>query len=228
MRSTVRRPSPPRQPSAPRRHDTSSPFSPRGGADLSLHYLSKLKILVIRDVERDDIESIAKTLGCKPVAHIDSFTADKLGSADLVEEVSVGGSTKVTKITGVKYPGQTVSLLVRGSNRLVLDETDRSLHDALCVVRSLIRKRFLIAGGGAPEIEVARQLTDWSKTLTGMHAVCVRAFAEVRPGKWRGRGGGFRHRARISFDPRPSILAGHGDRPLHPGGERGHESHRHR
>jgi len=134
---------------------------------------------VVRDVERDDIEFVSKTLGCLPIAHVDSFTADKLGSADLVEEVSVGGGTKVTKMTGVKYPGRTISLLVRGSNRLVLDETDRSLHDALCVVRSLVKKKFMIAGGGAPETEIALQLSSWSKTLSGMHAVCVRAFAEA-------------------------------------------------
>lgn len=147
--------------------------------DLSLGFLAKRKILVVRDVERDDIEFVSKTLGCLPIAHVDSFTADKLGSADLVEEVSVGGGTKVTKMTGVKYPGRTISLLVRGSNRLVLDETDRSLHDALCVVRSLVKKKFMIAGGGAPETEIALQLSSWSKTLSGMHAVCVRAFAEA-------------------------------------------------
>lgn len=147
--------------------------------DISLMYLGKMKILVVRDVERDDIEFIAKTLGCLPVAHADSLTADKLGRADLVEEVDLGGGSKVTKITGVAHPGQTASLLVRGSNRLVLDETERSLHDALCVVRSIVKKRRLIAGGGAPEIEVALQLAAWSKTLTGMHAVCVRAFAEA-------------------------------------------------
>lgn len=56
----------------------------------------------------------------------------------------------------------------------MLDETDRSLHDALCVVRSLVKKRYLIAGGGAPEIECSLQLANWAKTLTGMHAVCVR------------------------------------------------------
>jgi T-complex protein 1 subunit delta len=147
--------------------------------DLSLHFLAKMKILVVRDVARDDIEFISKTLGCLPVADVNSFDASKLGSADLVEEISVGQDQKVVKVTGVPHVGQTCTLLVRGSNKLLLDETDRSLHDALCVVRSLDKKRFLIAGGGAPEIEIALQLGAWAKTLTGMHAVCVRAFADA-------------------------------------------------
>lgn len=147
--------------------------------DFSLSFLAKLKIMVVRDVERDDIEFIAKTVGCLPVAHIDHFTADKLGTAELVEEVNVGGGHKVVKVTGVPNPGRTVSMLVRGSNKLVLDETDRSLHDALCVVRSIVKKRHLIAGGGAPETEVALQLSRWAKTLPGAQAVCVKAFADA-------------------------------------------------
>lgn len=58
-------------------------------------------------------------MGCRPVAHIDSFTADKLGRADLVEEVDIEGK-KITKITGVANPGKTITLLLRGSNRLVI------------------------------------------------------------------------------------------------------------
>src|ERR1051325_4426918 len=54
--------------------------------DLALHFLAKLKIMVVKDIERDEIEFIAKSLGCKPVADIESFTDDKLGYADLVEE----------------------------------------------------------------------------------------------------------------------------------------------
>jgi T-complex protein 1 subunit delta len=148
-------------------------------ADLSLHFLAKMKILVVKDIERDEVEFVCKTLGCQPVAHVDSLSPDKLGSAGLVEEVSVGGGSKVIKITGVANPGRTVSLLVRGSNRLVLDETDRSIHDALCVVRSLVKRKFLIAGGGAPETQLSVKLGSWSKTLTGMHAVCVKAFADA-------------------------------------------------
>ncbi|GAB4861002.1 T-complex protein 1 subunit delta [Ancistrocladus abbreviatus] len=146
-------------------------------ADLSLHYLAKAKILVIKDVERDDIEFITKTLNCLPIANIEHFRAEKLGQADLVEEVSIGES-KIVKITGIKNMGRTATILVRGSNQLVLDEAERSLHDALCVVRCLVNKRFLIAGGGAPEIELSRQLGACAKILHGMESYCVRAFAE--------------------------------------------------
>ncbi|KHN11888.1 T-complex protein 1 subunit delta [Glycine soja] len=146
--------------------------------DLSLHYLAKAKILVIKDVERDEIEFITKTLNCLPIANIEHFRTEKLGYADLVEEVSLGDG-KIVKITGIKEMGKTSTVLVRGSNQLLLDEAERSLHDALCVVRCLVAKRFLIAGGGAPEIELSRQLGAWAKVLHGMEGYCVRAFAEA-------------------------------------------------
>ena len=85
--------------------------------ELSLHFLSKLKIMVISDIERDEIDFISR-VGCRPIAHIDSFTADKLGSAELVEEIDIEGK-KITKITGVANPSNTITLLLRGSNRLV-------------------------------------------------------------------------------------------------------------
>jgi len=83
------------------------------------------------------------------------------------------------KITGVATDVKTVSILVRGSNKLVLDEAERSIHDALCVVRSLVKKRFLIAGGAAPEIELALQLGRWAKTLSGVENFCISAYAEA-------------------------------------------------
>eukprot|EP01102_Stenamoeba_stenopodia_P001855 TRINITY_DN1167_c0_g1_i1.p1 TRINITY_DN1167_c0_g1~~TRINITY_DN1167_c0_g1_i1.p1 ORF type:complete len:534 (-),score=128.96 TRINITY_DN1167_c0_g1_i1:175-1776(-) len=146
--------------------------------DLSLHFLAKMKILVVRDIERDEIEFISKTLGCQPAASIEGFTAEKLGSAKQVEEISTSDG-KVVKVTGVANPGKTVTILCRGSNKLVLDECERSVHDALCVMRSLVKKKFLIAGGGAPEIEVSLQLGAYAKTLAGVESYCTRAYAEA-------------------------------------------------
>ena len=75
--------------------------------------------------------------------------------------------------------GKTLTVLLRGSNKLLLNESARSFHDALCVVRSLVKERFLITGGGAPEMELALQLERWSRTLTGVEARCVQAYAEA-------------------------------------------------
>lgn len=146
--------------------------------DLSLHFLAKMKILVVKDIERDDVEFITKTLGCVPIASIESFVPEKLGKADMVEEIG-SAESKLVKITGIPNTGKTVSVIVHGSNKLVLDEADRSLHDALCVIRSLVKKRSLIAGGGAPEIEIAMHLSNHAKTLKGVESYCVRSYAEA-------------------------------------------------
>ena len=154
--------------------------------DMSLNFLQRLKIMAIKDIERDEVEFICKSTGCKPIANIDSFTEDKMGTADLIEEVSSSGARYV-KITGIQLPKQlqgapnssTVSIVARGANLLVLDEAERSLHDALCVIRCLVKKRAMIVGGGAPEIEISNQLATMSNSLTGTEAICWKAFADA-------------------------------------------------
>jgi T-complex protein 1 subunit delta len=148
--------------------------------DLALHFLAKFGIMCVTDIERNDVDFISRTLNLQPIAHIDHFQVEKMGECKLAEEVTIAGSThRVTEFTGIKNQGKTVTVLMRGTNKLVIDEADRSLHDALCVVRSLVKKRYLIAGGGAPEAECALRLTEWAKTLTGVKSYCVRAFAEA-------------------------------------------------
>merc|ERR1719353_2435181 len=116
--------------------------------DLSLHFLGKMDIMVITDIELNDVEFIARTTGVQPISHIDMFTPEKLGSAELVEETSMPGATdKVVKATGVANPGRTSTILMRGVN-----------------------KRVLISGGGSVETEVALKLGAWAKTQTGMKA----------------------------------------------------------
>jgi len=147
-------------------------------SDLALHFLDKAKIMVIQDVERDEIEFTCKTLNCKPIASLDHFTPEMLGTADLVDEMACG-SSKVIRVSGIQGMGRTVSLMVRGSNKLVLDEAERSIHDALCVLRCLVKKRAVIAGGGAPEMELSLRLSEYSNSLPGMEQYCFRAFAEA-------------------------------------------------
>merc|ERR1712002_1226384 len=147
-------------------------------SDLALHFLQKMKILVIKDIEREEIEFLTKSLGCRPVASLDHFTAESLGAAECVQELD-SSSGKYVKITGIENAGKTVSIVVKGSNKLVLEEAERSIHDALCVIRCLVKKRALLAGGGAAEIEMSIRLNEYSQGLTGVDAYCFRAFAEA-------------------------------------------------
>lgn len=149
-------------------------------SDMALHFLSKLKIMVIKDIERDQIEFVSKTLGCTPAASLDHFKAEVLGGAKCVERVAMG-EKKVTKVTGVsgKAKGKTASIILRGSNSLLLEEADRSLHDALCVLRCLVQKPMLVNGGGAPEIEVAEALMKLAKTMGDVESYGVKAFARA-------------------------------------------------
>lgn len=148
-------------------------------SDLALHFLAKKKIMVVKDIDRNDIDFISKTIGATPVAHIDQFKAEKLGQAGLVEEVSAGGAAKIVKVTGCPNQGKTVSILLRGSNQLVLDEADRSLHDALCVVRALVKKRSLVYGGACVEMEVAHQLQKYSREIFGNNSYVCKAYGEA-------------------------------------------------
>lgn len=148
--------------------------------DLALHFLSKLGIMVIKDIERDEIEFLSKSLGCKPISDVELFTEDRLGSADVVEEIESDGS-KIVTITGVRTANSkpTVSVIVRGANNMVLDETERSLHDALCVIRCLVKERALIAGGGAPEIEVSCTLMKEARAMEGVESFVWQEYAQA-------------------------------------------------
>jgi T-complex protein 1 subunit delta len=159
--------------------------------ELSLHFLAKMDVLVVTDIERTDVDFICRTLGCTPVAQGEQMTADKLGTAELVTDIFMeGGSNKVVKFTGcggasiATTEGKigidnrpTMTVLLRGSNEYVLSEASRSLHDAQCVVRSLVQQRALTPGGGACETYVAYKLNQYAVSLQGKDAYCFKAFA---------------------------------------------------
>merc|ERR1711997_197304 len=148
-------------------------------SDLAKHFLNKVKIMVVSDIERDEVEFISKTIGARPIASLDHFHESNLAKVDLIEEVAVG-SSKVVRFTGLPMQkAPTVSILLRASNNLVLSETERSVHDALCVVRSLFKKQALIPGAGAPETEVAVRLAQKARETDGVEAYCYQAYAEA-------------------------------------------------
>jgi T-complex protein 1 subunit delta len=147
-------------------------------SDSALTLLQKKGILVVKDIERTDVDFICRTVGCKPIASIEGLSADKLGYAGLVEEQQTPGGA-IVRITGLKNVSKTVSVLLRGSNELMIGEAERSLHDALCVIRSLVYDRFLLPGGGAAELELAVRLAEKADEIGGEIGHCVRTFAEA-------------------------------------------------
>ncbi|XP_037298451.1 T-complex protein 1 subunit delta isoform X2 [Manduca sexta] len=147
-------------------------------SDLAVHFLDKIKCMVIKDIEREDIEFVCKTLGCRPIASLDHFTAENLVNVDLVEEVNESGG-KYVKLTGIPGGGRTVSVVVRGSSGAVVAEAARSLHDALCAVRCVARRPALVAGGGAPEAAAAAALARASIAAPGADHYCLRAYADA-------------------------------------------------
>lgn len=146
-------------------------------SDFAIQILAQMNIMLIRDVDRDEFPFIADALGCIPIIDIETFSSDKLGIVKQVNEKNYN-SQKVIIFKGIRNQNtKSATILVRSSNKHLLEETERSLHDALCVMRSIIRRRFLVTGGGAMEIEVSLSLKQFAKTLTGINSYCFNAFA---------------------------------------------------
>ncbi|MEM4734018.1 MAG: thermosome subunit beta, partial [Candidatus Bathyarchaeia archaeon] len=131
-------------------------FCEKGIDDLALHFLAKKNILAVKSVSSSDMEKLARATGGKIITSLKDLTPDTLGEAKVVEEVKIGDS-KLVYVRECKNP-KAVTIVIRGGSEHVVDEAERSLHDALCVVRNAIEDGKIVAGGGAPEAEVARQL----------------------------------------------------------------------
>lgn len=145
--------------------------------DLAIHYLTKNKIMVIKDIERTDIPFICQTIGAIPVAHVENLTSEKLSTKATNAQIAyLSDGSKIFHID-VENP-TTSNILIRGSSNLVMQEAERSLHDALCVLRSLVKNRHIVAGGGAIEIEIAKQLETFAQTQRGLMGKIIERYAE--------------------------------------------------
>ena len=149
----------------------------KGIDDAAQHFLARKKILALRRVKKSDMEKLSKATGGKIITNLDDMTEADLGYAALVEERKIGDD-KMTFIEGCKHP-KSVTILIRGGTERVIDEAERSIHDALCVVRDVVEEPKIVAGGGAPEIEVARILRNYAESLPGREQLAVMSFAEA-------------------------------------------------
>jgi thermosome len=149
----------------------------KGIDDMIQHFLARKGILAVRRAKKSDMEKLAKATGGKVVTNLEDIAEEDLGYAELVEERKIGDD-KMTFIEGCKNP-RSVAILVRGGTERIVDEAERSIHDALCVVRDVVQEPKILVGGGAPEVEIARALREYAETLPGREQLAVQRFAEA-------------------------------------------------
>ncbi len=152
-------------------------FCQKGIDDLAQYYLAKAGILAVRRVKKSDIEKLAKATGAKILTDLRDIKPEDLGEAKLVEEKKVGDE-KMVFVTGCKNP-KAVTILVRGGTEHVVEEIARGIEDAIRVVACAIEDGKVVAGAGAPEIEMSLRIKEWAPTLGGREQLAAEAFASA-------------------------------------------------
>jgi len=148
----------------------------KGIDDIAQHFLAKHGILAVRRVKESDMTKLTKATGGRITTNLDDITANDLGSADIVKQKKVE-SDKWVFIEGCRNP-HSVTVLIRGGSQRVVDEVDRSIHDALMVVKDVIETPSIVAGGGSPEAYLASQLKEWADTFDGREQLAIKQYAE--------------------------------------------------
>ena len=149
----------------------------KGIDDIIQHYMGKEGILAVRRIKESDMSKLAKSTGGRIVGSVNDLNASDLGTAMNVEEKRIEEDNWVF-IEGCKNP-KAISILIRGGSQRVVDEADRSMHDALMVIKDVIENPKIVCGGGSPEAYIALRLRDWAKSLSGREQLAVEKFADA-------------------------------------------------
>ncbi len=149
----------------------------KGIDDIAQHYLAKNNVLAVRRVKESDMTKLAKATGGRVVTSLDDLSEKDLGKAQLVEERKVE-EDKWVFVEGCKNPKAT-TILVRGATQRVTDEAERSMHDAIMVVKDVIEHPAIVVGGGATEAELSYQVREYSNSLSGREQLAVQKYADA-------------------------------------------------
>jgi thermosome len=152
-------------------------FCQKGVDDMVQHFLAKEGIMAARRIKESDMEKLARATGGRIVSDLDDLKAKDLGQAGLVEERKIG-EDKMIFVEKCKDP-HSVAVLIRAGLERMVDEAERAMIDALSVVSDVIENNKIVAGGGAAEIEVAKQLRNYATKVGGREQLAVEAFADA-------------------------------------------------
>ena len=149
----------------------------KGIDDMAQHYLAKSGILSVRRIKESDMYKLSKATGGRLITNLNDLTANDLGQANLVEERKVE-TDKWVFVEECKNP-KSVTILVRGGSQRVIDEVERSIHDAIMVLKDVIEYPYIVTGAGAPEAFVSHKLREWSNGLHGREQLSSEKFIEA-------------------------------------------------
>ncbi|CAZ83831.1 unnamed protein product [Tuber melanosporum] len=148
-----------------------------GFDDEANHLLLQNKLPAVRWVGGPELELIAIATNGRIVPRFEDLTAEKLGRAGVVRELSFGTTRDRMLVIEECANTRAVTVFVRGSNKMIIDEAKRALHDALCVVRNLVKDNRVVYGGGAAEISCSLAVSEEADKTPGLEQYAIRAFA---------------------------------------------------
>ncbi|MCY3413616.1 MAG: TCP-1/cpn60 chaperonin family protein [Candidatus Heimdallarchaeota archaeon] len=151
-------------------------FCQKGIDDMVQHFLAKAGVMAIRRVKKSDMTKLSNSTGAPIISNLTDLSANDVGKAKKVEELTLADD-KLIYITGTPKT-KTVTIIIRGGTEFVLDEYERSMHDALCVVRNVLEDQKLVPGGGAPELYIANELRKFKLDKPSKIQLAIEAFAK--------------------------------------------------
>ncbi|MHA1449891.1 MAG: thermosome subunit alpha [Candidatus Hodarchaeales archaeon] len=149
----------------------------KGIDDIAQHLLAKAGILAVRRIKKSDMEKLAKATGARIITTLKDISAEDLGKSGVVVQSDVGDDKMV--FVEECESAKSVTVLIRGGTELVIDEAERAIHDALCVVRTVVNENYIVVGGGAPEITLSKKLKSYAESLSGREQLAVQAFSKA-------------------------------------------------
>jgi len=152
-------------------------FCQKGIDDMAQHFLAKHEILAARRVKQSDMEKLSRATGARIVTDLDDLKLEDLGMAGIVEERKIG-EDKMIFVEKCKDP-RSVAVLIRAGLERMVDEAERAMNDALSVVSDVIENNKIVPGGGAVEVEVAKELRKHATTVGGREQLAIEAFADA-------------------------------------------------
>lgn len=150
-----------------------------GFDDEANHLLLQRDLPAVRWVGGPEIELIAIATGGRIVPRFEELTKEKLGKAGIVKELQFGTTKDRMLVIEECQNSRAVTIFIRGGNKMIVEEGKRSIHDALCVIRNLVRDNRIVFGGGAPEISCSVAVAKAADKISTLEQYAMRAFAEA-------------------------------------------------